>query len=78
MTPRLRLAYIEDTACWDDEIVRTAGRIAALYRSDDGRYPSRFLGRESLVPRGDGQDGESDVRSCVPPPGHTHAAHWHA
>ncbi|MHB9130374.1 MAG: hypothetical protein ACYDBB_04685 [Armatimonadota bacterium] len=34
MKPRLRLAYIDETAGWSDEIVSVAGCIAALYVYD--------------------------------------------
>ena len=34
MKPCLRLAYIEESEFWDKEILRSAGRIAALYLYD--------------------------------------------
>ncbi len=38
MKPRLRLAYIDESEYWDAEILRTAGRIAALYLYDERRH----------------------------------------
>jgi len=38
MKPRLRLAYIEESEFWDEEILRSAGRIAALYLYDERRH----------------------------------------
>jgi hypothetical protein len=35
MRPRLRLAYLEETADWEAAITAVTGRIAALYLYDD-------------------------------------------